>query len=144
MVRPFDAGLVTVRGPADARRAGWPLEIVADLVDGDAVVDLAVDLRHAHLSGDADVAATIAALADWPGVTLRRPTGGVSQSQPLHPGVTAYRHHGRFGLCQTPRDQVARQREVMRFHPSGVDLATGSDQGKMTMIGGDSTTLSAP
>ena len=62
--RTFDAVVVTVRGPVDARRAGWLLENVADLVDDD-VVDLAVDLRHALVGGDAEVAAAVAALADW-------------------------------------------------------------------------------
>jgi len=94
VARTFDAVVVTVRGPVDARRAGWLLEIVAALVDDDDVVDLAVDFRH--LGGDAEVAATVAALADWRGVTVRPPAGGVCQPQSLNPGGTVCGHHGRF------------------------------------------------
>ena len=128
MARTFDAVVVTVRGPVDARRAGWLLEIVADLVNADDVVDLAVDLRHALIGGDGEVAATVAALADWRGVTVRPPAGGVRQPQSLNPGGTACGRYGRFRLSLTPEEQVALQREVMRFHPSGLDLATGPDQ----------------
>jgi len=82
VVRTFDAVVVTVRGPVDARRAGWLLEIMADLVGADDVVDLAVDLRHAHLGGDGEVAATVAALADWRGSRCdRRRVASASRSR---------------------------------------------------------------
>lgn len=127
VARTFDAVVVTVRGAVDARRAGWLLEIVADLVDADDVMDLTVDLRHAHIGGDAEVAATVHAMAAWRGVTVRPPAGGVRQQQSLNCG-TVCGHHGRRRLSLTRAEQVERQRDVMRLHPSGLDLATDPDQ----------------
>ncbi len=127
VARTFDAVVVTVRGPVDAQRAAWLLEIVADLADADDVVDLAVDLRHTLVGGDAEVAAAVAALADWRGVTVRPPAGGVRQPPALNPSGTVCGHPGRCRLSLTPEEQVVRQRE-MRLHPSGHDLPTGPDQ----------------
>ncbi|MEJ7803281.1 MAG: hypothetical protein WKH68_07910 [Candidatus Limnocylindria bacterium] len=143
VARTFDAVVVAVRGPVNARRAGWLLEIVADLVDADDVVDLAVDLRHALVGGDAEVTATVAALADWRGVTGATAGGGVRQPQSLNPGGTACGHNGRFQLSLTPEEQVVRQREVMRFHPSGLNLATPRRLDQRSERGGPSTTANA-